>query len=126
LEKAGVDFVCADVPSANRLTVGIMAMVAEEEARLISKRTKDALAAVKARGEKKLGGRRYKFKRNAKGEIVKDAKGNPIRLHVAKGSAASRVAGMHTRQQRRTARGRCCTVHQSATGYWCDDIARDC
>jgi DNA invertase Pin-like site-specific DNA recombinase len=59
LEKAGVDFVAADMPNANRLTVGIMAMVAEEERRMISKRTKDALAAAKARG-KQLGGlRRY-------------------------------------------------------------------
>src|SRR4029079_1491326 len=55
LEKAGVDFVCADMPNANRLTVGIMAMVADEERRMISKRTKDALTAAKARG-KKLGG----------------------------------------------------------------------
>jgi DNA invertase Pin-like site-specific DNA recombinase len=57
LEKAGVDFVCADMPNANRLTVGIMAMVAEEERRMISKRTKDALAAAKKRGTK-LGGDR--------------------------------------------------------------------
>jgi DNA invertase Pin-like site-specific DNA recombinase len=40
LEKAGVDFVAADMPNANRLTVGIMAMLAEEERRMISKRTK--------------------------------------------------------------------------------------
>jgi DNA invertase Pin-like site-specific DNA recombinase len=57
LEKAGIDFVAADMPNANRLTVGIMAMVAEEERRMISKRTKDALAAAKRRG-KKLGGDR--------------------------------------------------------------------
>ena len=57
LEKAGVDFVCADMPNANRLTVGIMAMVADEERRMISKRTKDALAAAKRRGTK-LGGDR--------------------------------------------------------------------
>lgn len=52
LEKAGVDFVCADMPSANKLTVGIMAVVAEQERELISQRTKDALAARKARGLK--------------------------------------------------------------------------
>src|SRR5215207_561532 len=57
LEKAGVDFVAADMPTANRLTVGIMAMVADEERRLISKCTKEALVATQARGIK-LGGDR--------------------------------------------------------------------
>ena len=55
LKEAGVDFVAADMPNANRLTVGIMALVAEDEGRAISQRTKDALAA----SSKKLGGRRY-------------------------------------------------------------------
>lgn len=52
LQKAGVEFVAADMPNANRLTVGIMALVAEEEGRMISARTKAALAAAKARGVK--------------------------------------------------------------------------
>jgi len=50
LKEAGVDFVCVDMPAANALTIGIMAMVAQEEARLISARTKAALAQAKARG----------------------------------------------------------------------------
>jgi DNA invertase Pin-like site-specific DNA recombinase len=45
------------MPNANRLTVGIMATVAEEERRTISKRIKDALAA-KKRGKKPLTERR--------------------------------------------------------------------
>jgi DNA invertase Pin-like site-specific DNA recombinase len=57
LEKAGVAFVAADMPNANRLTVRLMAVIAQEEREMISARTKAALAAAKARGTK-LGGNR--------------------------------------------------------------------
>src|SRR3974377_1878012 len=43
LEKAGVDFVAADMPQANRLTIGIMAVMAEQQRRMISEGTKPAL-----------------------------------------------------------------------------------
>lgn len=52
LQKSGVKFIAVDMPTANDLTVGIMALVAQEERMAISKRTKEALAAAKERGVK--------------------------------------------------------------------------
>ncbi|QJR35222.1 recombinase family protein [Gemmatimonas groenlandica] len=52
LKESGVDFVACDMPFANALTVGIMALVAQEEAKMISARTIAALEAVRARGVK--------------------------------------------------------------------------
>ena len=57
--KAGVEFLAADMPYVNRLSIGVMALVAEEEARATSTRTKAALVAAKARGIK-LGNPRLK------------------------------------------------------------------
>lgn len=50
LMESGVDFVCCDMPSANKLTIQIMAVMAEHEREMISQRTKAALAAAKERG----------------------------------------------------------------------------
>jgi DNA invertase Pin-like site-specific DNA recombinase len=52
LMESGVEFEAVDFPQANRLTIHIMAAMAEHEAKMISERTKAALAAAKRRGVK--------------------------------------------------------------------------
>lgn len=52
LMESGVEFICADFPTANRLTIHIIAAVAEHEAAVISARTKAGLLAAKVKGVK--------------------------------------------------------------------------
>jgi DNA invertase Pin-like site-specific DNA recombinase len=59
LMDSDIEFIVADFPEANRLTIHILAAVAEHEARLISERTRNALAQAKQRGVK-LGSHSHK------------------------------------------------------------------
>lgn len=54
LRDSKVNFICCDMPNANTVTIGIMAVLAQDERERISQRTKDALAELKRKG-KKLG-----------------------------------------------------------------------
>lgn len=96
LMKDGVDFVAVDMPQANRLTVHILAAVAEHEREAISQRTKAALQAAKTRGTR-LGNPRWE-------ESIERARAarNPISIapqivaemkeHRAKGWPLRRIA----------------------------------
>ena len=57
LQKAGVRFIAADMPEANEMVVGLMAVIAQAERKMISKRTTEALGQARKRvaktGQKK-------------------------------------------------------------------------
>lgn len=84
LQKAGVDFVAADMPDANALTVGIMALVAQQERQAISKRTREALAAAKRRGVK-LGNP------NGAAPLRRAGKGNAAAVEAIQATAGARA-----------------------------------
>jgi DNA invertase Pin-like site-specific DNA recombinase len=85
LQKAGIEFTAADMPHADKFTVGIMAMVAQNEREAISQRTKEALAAAKARGQR-LG--------NPNGAAHLRKFGNRLAVTVIKANARERAAGL--------------------------------
>jgi len=52
LKDSNVDFVCCDMPDANSVTIGILAVLAQEERERTSRRTKKALAELRKKGVK--------------------------------------------------------------------------
>jgi DNA invertase Pin-like site-specific DNA recombinase len=87
LRESGVKFIAADMPDANELTVGIMALVAQQEREAISTRTKEALKAAKARGTK-LGNP------NGAAALQRAAKGNDAAVSTIKAKADAYAADL--------------------------------
>lgn len=88
LHESGVRFIAADMPEANELTVHILAAVAQAERKAISRRTKEALAAAKARGQK-LGNP------NGAAALRRSGNGSPLGIQAMK-----RKADQHAEQLR--------------------------
>jgi len=87
LQDSGVKFIAADMPEANELTVHIMAAVAQAERKAISKRTKEALAAAKARG-RKLGNP------NGASALRRAGQGNSASIASITAAASSRAESL--------------------------------
>ncbi|MDP9025834.1 MAG: recombinase family protein [Candidatus Eremiobacteraeota bacterium] len=68
LLESGVEFVACDNPHANRMTIQIIAVMAEQESRLISERVKAAFAAMRARGIPHKSNRRLTPEEIARGQ----------------------------------------------------------
>lgn len=85
LQKAGTKFTAADMPNADETTVGILAIIAQTERAAISKRTREALAAAKARGQK-LGNP------NGADALRRAARGNGAAVATLKAHATQRAA----------------------------------
>lgn len=85
LQESGAKFTAADMPEADEFTVHILAAVAQRERKLISERTKAALAAAKSRGVK-LGNP------NGAAPIRRANKGTTAALEAVRQRAADRAS----------------------------------
>jgi DNA invertase Pin-like site-specific DNA recombinase len=85
LNQSGVRFIAADMPDANSLTIGIMAVIAQHEREAISKRTTEALAAARMRGVR-LGNP------NGAAALLSAGKGNRAALAAVQSLADKRAA----------------------------------
>ena len=65
IQKAKIDFVCCDMPQADRLTINLIGTLAQWEREQISKRTKGALAELKKKG-RRLGWNNPKVRKGIK------------------------------------------------------------
>ena len=93
LLDSGVEFCCCDNPHANKLTIHILAAMAEHEAEQISKRTKEALLAYKARGGL-LGGSRVECRNLTQAAREKGARRAGVAMSKLADEAYADLAGM--------------------------------
>lgn len=113
LQNADVQFHVVDMPHANKFTIGVMALVAQQEREAISTRTKAALAAAKARGAKLGGYRGGPVPDAAVAAVACRAKADTFAARVqplarelqAEGKSLGAIAAELTRRGVRTARG---------------------
>jgi DNA invertase Pin-like site-specific DNA recombinase len=85
LQKSSIRFVCADMPEANELTIHLFAAIAQHERQMISTRTKAALAAAKARGQR-LGNP------NGAAALRRAGQGNSAAIEAARATADQHAA----------------------------------
>lgn len=105
LMEAGVEFVACDNPTANKLTIHILAAVAEDEARRISERTKAALAAAKARGSLLGSDRPGHWREREESRLLGAKRGNKRSAEVRSAAALEAMKDLVPDIQRRRSDG---------------------
>ncbi len=117
LMESGVEFLACDFPTANRLTVHILAAMAEHEREMISKRTREALKAAKARGVKLGNPKNLNKKAAKKGRLLGTAKRQAkadehakrfypvLSVYLAEGMSLHAIARKLTEDKELTPRG---------------------
>jgi DNA invertase Pin-like site-specific DNA recombinase len=96
LRDSGVKFQALDIPEANTLTLGVMAVLAQHEREIISARTRAALAARRARGLPLGTPRnmsRYAARASALASVTNTEKARARATLVAPAITAARLAG---------------------------------
>jgi DNA invertase Pin-like site-specific DNA recombinase len=102
LLDSNVEIIACDMPQANKFMLHIMSAIAQHECEMISKRTKEALAAARARGVKLGGSRSHRFtdaerhKGSAAGSSARRAKSLGLVAEIAPVIAELRAEGRTT------------------------------
>jgi DNA invertase Pin-like site-specific DNA recombinase len=87
LQESGVPFVACDMLKANAFTIGIMAVLAQQESKMIGDRTRAAMKAAKARGQA-FGNP------NGADALIRAGRGNTATCTAQKESANARAADL--------------------------------